>query len=200
MRYETNATAVIIRPRAVDNPMAPTLKKHTETHETPTGPSKTQIKAAMHALQEIGKQLVELPEDRLKKVPLPDSLREAVIEARRLTANEARRRQLQYIGRLMRDTDTEPILATLAAFNRVSTAEKARQHYLEKLRDDFLADENILTSLAENHPDANLQLLRQLRRNAIKERAASKPPSAYRALFKELKSLTDQDQNIDNPD
>jgi ribosome-associated protein len=154
-------------------------KQNTPDAEEDTGPSKTQRKEAMHALQEIGKQLIELPDERLKKVPLSESLRDAVLAARKITAHEARRRQLQYVGRLMRDVDAAPIAAALAAFEKTSDEEKARQHRLEKL----------LTSLAQEHPHANLQLLRQLRRNTLKEREAGKPPAAYRQLFKELKSL-----------
>ena len=170
--------------------MRPTSKKpnHDEAEED-FGPSKTQRKEAMHALQEIGKQLIELPAERLKKVPLPESLREAVLDARKITAHEAKRRQVQYVGRLMRDTDPEPIAAALAAFEKTTGEEKARQHRLEKLRDDLLADERVLTPLAQEYPHANLQLLRQLRRNALKEREAGKPPAAYRTLFQELKAL-----------
>jgi ribosome-associated protein len=164
-------------------------KQNTPDAEEDTGPSKTQRKEAMHALQEIGKQLIELPDERLKKVPLSESLRDAVLAARKITAHEARRRQLQYVGRLMRDVDAAPIAAALAAFEKTSDEEKARQHRLEKLREDLLADEKVLTSLAQEHPHANLQLLRQLRRNTLKEREAGKPPAAYRQLFKELKSL-----------
>lgn len=165
------------------------LKPNHDEAEEDSGPSKTQRKEAMHALQEIGKQLIELPAERLKKVPLPENLRDAVLDARKITAHEAKRRQVQYVGRLMRDTDPAPIAAALAAFEKTTGEEKARQHRLEKLRDDLLADERILTPLAQEYPHANLQLLRQLRRNALKEREAGKPPAAYRALFQELKAL-----------
>jgi ribosome-associated protein len=78
-------------------------------------PSKTQRKKAVHALQDLGESLVELSEEQLAGIELPERLRAAVVEAQRITRFEARRRQLQYIGKLMRSVDSEPIRAALAA-------------------------------------------------------------------------------------
>jgi ribosome-associated protein len=157
--------------------------------DAPRGPSKSSIKREMHALQALGEELVALSADRLAKVPLSDELRDAVADARRFTKHEAKRRQMQYIGRLMRLADPEPIRAQLDIFNGASKAEVARQHRLEKLRTDFLDDEKIIGVIAERWPGADLQHLRVLRRNALKEREQNKPPRAYRELFRVLRDL-----------
>ncbi len=153
------------------------------------GPSKTRRKKDMQALQDLGAQLVELSPERLAKVPLPDSLAIAVQEARRITSHEGRRRQMQYIGKLMRGVDPAPIQAMLDVFAGVSKEEVARQHRLERLRQDLLADEGLLHRIATTWPGADLQHLRVLRRNALKEKEQGKPPRAFRELFKALRDL-----------
>jgi len=157
--------------------------------EVPAGPSKSQRKREMHALQDLGEELVALSTDQLAKVPLPESLADAVREARRITKHEARRRQMQYIGRLMRNIDPEPIQAQLDVFRGVSKAEIARQHRLERLRADFMDDEKALQAIVDAWPHADLQHLRVLRRNALKERDQNKPPRAFRELFRVLRDL-----------
>lgn len=154
-------------------------------------PSKSSRKREMQALQDIGQQLVELSPERLKKVPLPESLYEAVRAAQRFKM-EARRRQLQYIGKLMRNVDTAPILAQLDVFNGNSAAEIAKQHRLERLRADLIEDERFIGTIAETWPEADLQYLRTLRRNTLKERDAGKPPKAFRELFRVLRDLDAQ--------
>lgn len=153
------------------------------------GPSKSARKREMHRLQALGEQLVALSTDQLAKVPLPDDLRTAVREARRITKHEARRRQMQYIGRLMRHADAEPIQAQLDVFMGLSKEEVARQHRLERLRSDFLDDEQCIGRIAAQWPAADLQHLRALRRNALKEREHDKPPRAFRELFRMLREL-----------
>lgn len=153
------------------------------------GPSKTRRKKDMQALQDLGAQLVELSPERLAKVPLPDTLAIAVRDARRITSHEGRRRQLQYIGKLMRGVDPEPIQAMLDAFAGVSKEEVARQHRLERLRAELLEDEAVLHRIATTWPGADLQHLRVLRRNALKEKEQNKPPRAFRELFKVLREL-----------
>lgn len=172
--------------RSHANPMPDADFGPAEEH-TPS--SKTQRKEAMQALQALGERLVALPIDQLKRTPLPDPLRDAVMDARRFTKHEAIRRQQQYIGRLMRDIDPAPIEAALAAFDGVSAAENARLHRLERERDALLDDEQTVTEIARQHPGIDVQRLRQLRRNALKERAENKPPRAYREIFQLLKEL-----------
>ncbi|MBT0963375.1 ribosome biogenesis factor YjgA [Denitromonas iodatirespirans] len=156
--------------------------------DVPEGPSKTRRKKDSDALQRLGAELVALSADRLKKVPLPDNLRDAVRDCQRFKM-EARRRQLQYIGKLMRHIDPEPIQAMLDVFNGVSAEEIARQHRIERQRDRLLEDEAMLFELAEQHPGADLQRLRVLRRNALKERETQKPPRAYREIFRILREI-----------
>lgn len=165
----------------------------------PLAPSKSQLKREMHALQDLGEQLVALSSDQLKRVPLPDALADAVREAKRMTKHEARRRQMQYVGKLMRNIDPAPIQAQLDVFNGVSKAEVARQHRLERLRADLLEDEKTLQSIGETWPDADFQQLRTLRRNALKEREQNRPPRAFRELFRVLRDL-DSGDATDNGD
>ncbi|KAF7598882.1 MAG: hypothetical protein CGU28_09550 [Candidatus Dactylopiibacterium carminicum] len=153
--------------------------------------SKSQRKRDMDALQDLGKMLTEYPLARLKKVPMSDNLREALVEMQRLTANGARARQLQYIGKLMRSEEAAPIREALEALSGNSRAETARMHRLEQLRERLLEDEATLTELGDLHPGADLQRLRQLRRNALRERAENRPPHAFRELFQMLRALED---------
>ena len=160
----------------------------TEEEQLPL--SKTQRKQAMADLQTLGEELVDLSTDRVKKIDIPDFLRDAVREAQRMTRHdEARRRQIQYVGKLMRDVDPEPIRAALALVRGESAGETARLHRLEALRLEFLADEKVLHEIATLYPAADLQHLRALRRSALKEREQNKPPRSYRAIFQALKAL-----------
>lgn len=162
--------------------------------EVSARPSKSQTKREMTALQDLGEQLVALSAERLAKIGLPESLHEAVREAQRITKHEARRRQLQYVGRLMRDVDPEPIRAAIDEVLGLSAAANARQHALERLRSRLLEDEGVLGEIARAHPGADLQHLRQLRRNALKEQELGKPPRAFRELFRVLRTLEEGDE------
>ena len=166
----------------------------------PGRPSKSRLKREMDALQSLGEQLVAVKPDRLAKIDMPDKLRDAVRDAQRfINKHEAKRRQLQYVGRLMRDVDPAPIQAALDEINGVSAAANARQHALERLRARLLEDEAVLGEIAGEHPGADLQHLRQLRRNALKEAAANKPPRAFRELFRVLRALEETSHEPDEP-
>lgn len=151
-------------------------------------PSKTKQKEAMHALRDLGGELVELSPSQLKRIELPEELLSAVRECQKITAHGARRRQMQYIGKLMRGVDEAPIRAGLALLRGESAAETARLHRLERLRERLLADEATLGDFAGRWPAEDLQRLRQLRRNALKEQEAGKPPKSLRAIFQLLKT------------
>ena len=146
--------------------------------------SKTKKKAQSHALLKLGAELVDLSKERLAAMDIPESLREAIREAQRITAHEGRRRQMQYIGRLMRDIDPAPIQERLDAWNGQSKAEVARQHGMERMREKLIADDTALTEFAAKHPGVDIQLLRNLIRNARKETAEGRPPKAFREIFK----------------
>jgi ribosome-associated protein len=149
--------------------------------------SKTRRKAQMHALQKLGVELVELSKDRLASMELPETLIEAIHDAQRITAHEGRRRQMQYIGKLMRDIDPAPIQERLDAWRGQSKAEIARQHGMERLRDKLIADDTALTDFAQKHPGADILALRNLIRNARKESAEGRPPKSYREIFKVIR-------------
>ncbi|AMO37217.1 ribosome biogenesis factor YjgA [Thauera humireducens] len=161
---------------------------HDEEDDFIEPPSKSSLKREMHALQDLGEQLVALSPERLKKVPLPDSLYEAVRAAQGFRM-EARRRQMQYIGKLLRKIDPAPIQAQLDIFSGNSAAEVAKMHRLERLREQLLEDDRTLGTIAETWPEADLQYLRTLRRNALKEREAGKPPKSFREIFRVLREL-----------
>lgn len=160
------------------------------------GPSKTQRKQQMEDLQTLGEELVALSTDRVKKIEIPESLRDAVREAQRMTRpDEAKRRQMQYIGKLMRSVDVEPIRTALALVRGESASETAKLHRLERLRSEFLADEKVLHEIASLYPSIDLQHLRSLRRAALKEQEQNKPPRSYRAIFQLLKELENGESN-----
>ncbi|CAG0988056.1 hypothetical protein RHDC4_02321 [Rhodocyclaceae bacterium] len=151
----------------------------------------------MEALQAMGEELVGLGKENLAKIDLPERLREAIRDAQRFKM-EARRRQLQYVGRLMRDVDPAPIRAALDEIKGLSATAIARQHALERLRTRLLEDEATLADIARDFPAADFQHLRQLRRNALKEQAQGKPPRAYRELFRVLRALQEDPHDPDD--
>lgn len=170
--------------------MITAMQDASDRKDSVAGPvSKTRRKQEMHELQALGAALVELAEVRLRSLPLDDDLREAVLQARRISSHEARRRQLQYIGRLMRDVDPAPIRAALEALEGSSAEATARHRRREQLRDRLLADDGALTDFLAAHPLADAQALRTLIRNARREQKEGRPPRAFRELFRTLKSL-----------
>jgi len=151
--------------------------------------SKTRRKREMTELQSLGAALVGLPESQVRQMRLDNALLEAVLEAKRIRSHEARRRQLQYVGRLMREVDPEPIRAQLAAVEGSSAQAAAAHRRLETWRERLLSDDAALTSFASEHPGADIQEIRALIRNARKEQKEGKPPRAYRELFRVLKAV-----------
>lgn len=151
--------------------------------------SKSQRKREVEALQALGERLITLNSAQLTQIDLPDKLRDAVREAKRLTANGAIRRQKQYIGKLMRNVDPEPIQAKLNEWDGTSREQAAKFHQLERWRDRLLADDKAISELVLAYPHAEVQRLRTLMRNAHKEQAAGKPPKSSRELFKALRQL-----------
>lgn len=157
--------------------------------ESTSRPSKTKKKEAMHELQDLGAELVELSVGQLKKINLPENIYDAVRECQKITAHGARRRQIMYLGKLMRSTDDEPIRAGLALIRGESSAETARLHRLERFRTRLLEDEAFLAEIAAVWPQLDQQHMRQLRRNALKEQEGNKPPKNFRAIFQILQEL-----------
>jgi ribosome-associated protein len=161
-------------------------------------PSKTQRKAQMHALQDLGEAMVDLEPRQLAglfaQVELPERLREAIIEARAITAWGGRKRQLQFVGRLMREIDPEPIERWLDALAQGRRMGAARQHALERWRERLLGESEALDELCAAHPTLDRSRFRALIAKARDERAAATPPHAYRELFRALDELLADDK------
>jgi len=155
-------------------------------------------------LQDLGTALEALPKDKLAKVQLPEKLLDALREAKRTTAHEGKRRQMQYIGKLMRtltDEEVEAIRRVLATFVGASKAETARLHAMERWRDRLIASDDAVTEFIAAHPDSDVQALRTLVRNARKEAQLAKPPKSSRELFQMVKqALSANDRDEDDAD
>lgn len=162
-----------------------------EIPEAPDPLSKSQRKRDMDALQGIGEELTQLNEQQLASIDLPESLRDAVLAARAMKRNEARRRQLQYIGKLMRQVDPAPIRARIDGWRSASVGHTAQLHRIERWRERLLAEPEALALFIADHPDADTQQLRTLIRNTEYERTHGKPPKSFRALFQMIHTLVE---------
>lgn len=160
---------------------------HKQQDDLPQRDSKSKLKRQMTALQKIGERLVSLPAAQLAKIPLDPILAQAIAEARLINSREGKRRQLQYIGRLMRNVELEPIQATLDKLELKSRHGKAQFHQIERWRDKLIAeDDQALQEFLKQYPQTDRQELRQLIRNAKK---ATK--GADTELFRYLRNLID---------
>ncbi len=157
--------------------------------------SKTQRKQAMHALQKIGEQLTTLNDQQLNALNLPAQLQEAVDEARHINKFGARKRQMQYIGKLMRHVDILPIQEKLDTWQQASLNQTALLHQTEQWRERILTDVTALTDFVNQYPTTEITHIRLLVRNTLKERKANKPPKSYRLLFQALQAIILQAQN-----
>lgn len=163
-------------------------------------PSKSQLKRDMLALQVLGVALIELPKDALKRMPMPEKLDDAVRDARKITDHEGKRRQVQYVGRVMRsltDEETAALRTALDTYRGVNRAETAKLHWIEHTREKLLADDAALTEFIRKHPGVDPQEGRTLIRNARKEREQSKPPRYFRELFQWIKTAAGVDEEDD---
>lgn len=147
----------------------------------------------MHALQALGEALVALRPSKLATLDLPEALADAITHAQRITQWEARRRQMQFIGRLMRDVDPEPIRARLAHWSEGELAERSRVHTVERWRERLLQEPDALDRLCAEAPRADRVRLAALVQRTREERARGAPPRAYRELFRALNALFDAD-------
>jgi ribosome-associated protein len=155
-------------------------------------PSKTELKRHSDALQDLGHELVDQPRDRVKRVPMPEDVRDAILECQNIKNHEGRRRQLQFVGKKMRtltDEEVAVIRQTIEGWKGASKADTAALHALERRREKLLTDDKALTTLLEQNPELDVQHLRTLIRNARKEQAENKPPKAYREIFQILKDI-----------
>ncbi|MBV6272443.1 DUF615 domain-containing protein [Alcaligenaceae bacterium CGII-47] len=177
-----------------------------ETPEAPSdqyeGPSKSQVKREMLALLDLGRQLIELPTAKLVQLNLNENLLDAILLAQRTRSHEGLRRQVHYVGKLMRQADAQAIRQQLDLWENGSRAQARSMHRLEALRDRLIADDEALTSILEYFPGLDIQALRAQIRAARKEAQQNKTLSEgseparkhYRALFQILKQLDFQDE------
>jgi ribosome-associated protein len=167
-------------------------------HPSPTddadddlGPSKSQRKRDMHALQALGERLVGLPPSQFDRLALPPELVDAIALARRITAHEGRRRQMQYVGKLMRRTDVDPdaIRAQLDVDDARHRLETAVMHAAERWRDTLIETPDRLAEFVSKHPAAAGAHLHPLLRSARAEHAKAQRGRHYRELYRELREL-----------
>jgi len=182
-------------------------------------PSKTRLKQDMHDLQALGKELIEMPDARLTALGMPEILLDALLQLKRTRSHEGRRRQWQYVGKLMRRVDAEPLREAVASFKVPGAKETLALHTAERWRERLLAGDDALTQWMAEHPDTDAQSLRTLIRNARKDQlaaaaaqpfegAAERKGRAYRDLFQRIKSALEAaakadeqaDQDLDEED
>ena len=154
-------------------------------------PSKSQRKRDVHALQDLGTELVELNAAQIAEFNLPERLVEAITEAQRIRNFEGRRRQMQFIGKLMRDIEPAPIRARLDIIQGVAHESTAIQHQIERWRERLLTEEDALTLFANEYPQGDLQRLRSLISSVKRDRENARPPKKYRELFRALRGVID---------
>jgi ribosome-associated protein len=172
--------------------------RESEREDSQLEKSKSQIKREMHALQDLGKELVNLPKEQFARLDLPEELRDAVVEAQHIHQHGALKRQLQYIGKRLRDVDAQHIREQVDTLTGQSKQAVATLHHIERWRDNLLAEgDSALEQLVTEFAHADRQYLRQLIRNAKKEMKENKPPKSARSLFKYLRELIGENASAD---
>jgi ribosome-associated protein len=151
--------------------------------------SKTRRKKQMHDLQSIGSMLVRLSPEMLSRLDLPEVLREAVRDAQRFRKHEAVRRQLQYIGKIMRDIDAGPIVEQLNALEAPTRRQTAVFHVAERWRQALIEDPDAVERFVKEFPEADPHRLRALAAAAVEEQRAARPPRQFRELFHVLNAI-----------
>lgn len=147
----------------------------------------------MRELQDLGVALVALDARRLATLDLPEQLVDAIAMARGIRAHEARRRQMQFIGRLMRDVDPAPIRSALASWAQGPARERERFALIERWRDRVLDEADGLQAFVDAHPAAPRDALAALVADARAERARGGAPAKSRALFRQLKRIIENE-------
>ncbi|MDP1900884.1 MAG: ribosome biogenesis factor YjgA [Rubrivivax sp.] len=154
-------------------------------------PSKTQLKEKSHELQTLGADLAALSNERLAAIVMPDALREAIELYRRISAHEGRRRQMQYVGKLMRRADEAALREAVAAATLGTAQSALALHEAERWRAEMIAGDEALTRWIQAHPETDAQQLRSLVRAARRDAAGLAPearqPKSFRELFQFIK-------------
>ena len=149
--------------------------------------SKTELKKDSKKVQAFGKSIGDLSFDQIKSFDLPEAILNAIKEYKSLKSNAAKNRQVQYLGKLLREIDLTSAYQTMDQLKNGSQIEIRKSHIVEEWRDRLIRDKDALTELIHKFPDIDRQLIRQLIQNTIKEREKSKPPKFYRQIFQYLK-------------
>ena len=175
-----------------------------------TRPSKTRRKKDSHDLQDLGEALVAMPDGRLVDLPMDESLLDAIRQYRVTRTHEGRRRQMQYIGKLMRRNDPEPLREAVAAMQLGQAKDALALHDAERWRNELIASDGALDTWLVEHPQADVQQLRSLIRAARKDASVApeqRSGKAFRELFRFLRQNptalaagTDPDANDDEQD
>jgi ribosome-associated protein len=152
--------------------------------------SKSQRKREMNELKRLGMELLEFSDDALRALMLPEVLLEAFRTGKRITSNNARKRQLQYIGKLLKDIDAKPLQEAVDARNHQHATHTREFHQIEELRDKLILEgDRALPEVLALFPRTDRQHLRKLIRQARKEHETRQPPRASRLLFRYLREL-----------
>ena len=152
--------------------------------------SKTQKKREAEALQELGEKLVKLPNEQLEGIDMPEELSSAVKQAKAIKSHGALKRQMQFIGTLMRKIDSEPVQEAIDGIEQGNYKKAQEFKETERWRDELIAgNKELMDEILVKHPSTDRQQLSQLVRNALKEKKNNKPPKAFRVLFRYLKEI-----------
>ena len=145
----------------------------------------------MLALQDVGVELVGLSSEAINKLELPDNLRTAVVDAKRIPKSKygGMKRQMQYIGRLMREIDPAPIIEQLNSLKAPNKKQTALHHLAERWRERLLADETALNAFVNAFTDADRALLAKHIQGAKDDKTKNKPPKNYRLLYSQIHDL-----------
>ncbi|MDQ7017053.1 MAG: ribosome biogenesis factor YjgA [Gammaproteobacteria bacterium] len=171
-----------------------TINPYAKSLEEPLEPSRSQLKRDAQELLKAGKEIVALNDADLKRIPMSDSLEHAVSVARKIKSYSGLKRQFQFIAKLLRNCDVEPILSELEKIKNRGLQENQRFKTLEQWRDKLLTGEPAeQQNYLSHYPAADRQQLRQLVRNALKEVQLNKPPKSSRALFRYLREVDEMD-------
>ncbi len=157
--------------------------------------SKSELKREANEAADLGKELMELAPAQLDKIPLDDDLRAAITLANKIrNKHEGFRRQRQFVAKLVRQADPEPIIEALNKIKNLHAQETVKLHLAEQWRERFMSQGNdAVQAFIDQYPGIDIQRLRQTLRLALKEKAANKPPKYYRELFQIVKEqITDQ--------
>ena len=160
------------------------------------GPSKSQLKREQTELQNLGREMTKLGDDQLRRINLPEDVYAEIVEFRRMKSFGAQRRQLQLIGKKMRNMDPVAVREAIDRATGESRAAVALLHRCETWRDQMIEGDEALTKFIDQHPEADISQLRTLVRNARKERNLQKPPKSSRELNRYVHSLLEEPLNL----